>query len=318
MTSDALDELGALADVHWDAAIDRWQHQHDVVLLPEAGAVLCRAVHEWAGVPLADDDVGERVAMLHALIDTPAKAGPGHWRGRRARTELDRWAVKLIEDVRAGTLTSPEGRPLHAIAVHRDRRGELLDPSIAAVELINVLRPTVAIDRFIVFAALSLLEHPEWYERLRTNDDDIESFTQEVRRHYPFFPAAAARVRRPFDWGGLHFPSGRLTLLDLHGTNHHPATWANPDRFDPDRFRDRTIGPFDLVAQGGGDHSTGHRCAGEWLTISQMNVALRVLTRRVTYTVPPQDLRVSRRRMPTQPASNFLLREVERRPRNQP
>ena len=32
---------------------------------------------------------------------------------------------------------------------------------MAAVELLNVLRPTVAVDRFIVFAALALHRHPE-------------------------------------------------------------------------------------------------------------------------------------------------------------
>ena len=311
MTPEALDELTVVATEEWDDAVRRWlRADRPVVLLHESAEVLCRAAHRWTGVPLEDHDVAERTAVLHALIDTPAKLGPPHWRGRRARSRADRWAASMIEDVRAGRLDPPAGRALHAVATHRDLSGQLLDPAVAGVELINILRPTIAIDRFITFAALALVEHPQWYERLRNNDDDIERFTQEVRRYYPFFPAAAAKVRDRFDWGGLSFPSGRLTLLDLHGTNHHPSVWTDPDRFDPDRFRDRSIGPFDLVAQGGGEHDVGHRCAGEWLTIGQMSLALKVLTRQITYSVPPQDLRVSRRRVPTQPASGFLLGEI--------
>lgn len=314
MTPDALDELATITDAEWDTAIARWQAQHEPIQLrAEAAEVLSRAVHRWAGVPLADDDVAQRTHMLHALIDTPAKLGPAHWQGRRARSRADRWAAALIEDVRAGTLDAPAGRALHAIATHRTRDGQFLEPSVAAVELINILRPTIAIDRFIVFAALALIEHPQWYERLRTDDAAIEPFTQEVRRHYPFFPAAAAKVRTPFDWGGLHFPAGRLTLFDLYGTNHHPDVWADPDRFDPERFLDREIGPFDLVPQGGGVHQSGHRCAGEWLTIAQINLALRVLTRRIDYTVPAQDLRVSHRRFPTQPASGLMLTDITTR-----
>lgn len=314
MTPDALDELATIAEGEWEAAITRWEHTSEpIVLLREAAEVLCRAVHRWAGVPFAENEITERTEMLHALIDTPATFGPAHWRGRRARSRADQWAAGLIDDVRAGPHDPPvTTRALHVIATHRDRQGHLLDPRVAAVELINILRPTVAIDRFIVFAALALVEHPGWHERLRTSDDEIERFTQEVRRSYPFFPAVAARVRAPFQWGGLQFPAGRLTLLDLHGTNHHPSTWSDPDRFDPDRFRDRTIGTFDLVAQGGGDHDDGHRCAGEWLTITQMELALRVLTRWITYTVPAQDLRVSRRHIPTQPASGFVICDVGR------
>lgn len=313
MTPDALDELATIAEGEWEAAITRWEHTPEpIVLLREAAEVLCRAVHRWAGVPLAENENTERTEMLHALIDTPATFGPAHWRGRRARSRADRWAAGLIGDVRSGQHDPDSTRALHVIATHRDRQGHLLDPRVAGVELINILRPTVAIDRFIVFAALALVEHPGWHERLRTSDEDLARFTQEVRRAYPFFPAAAARVRAPFEWGGLQFPAGRLTLLDLHGTNHDPSIWGDPDRFDPDRFRDRSIGPFDLVAQGGGDHADGHRCAGEWLTISQMELALRILTRRITYTIPAQDLRVSLRHMPTQPASGFIICDVVR------
>lgn len=45
-------------------------------------------------------------------------------------------------------------------AMHTDLEGNLLDEQIAAVEVINVLRPTVAVSRFIVFCALALHQYP--------------------------------------------------------------------------------------------------------------------------------------------------------------
>lgn len=119
----------------------------------------------------------------------------------------------------------------------------------------------------------------------------------------------AGRARRPFDTAGLHVDTGDLVLLDLYATNRDAEVWPDPDCFDPSRFRDREIGAFELVPQGGGDHREHHRCAGEWVTIAVMkSVTRRLLAMR--YEVPSQDLRVSRRRVPARPADGFVMRHV--------
>jgi fatty-acid peroxygenase len=99
-------------------------------------------------------------------------------------------------------------------------------------------------------------------------------------------------------------------LLDVYGANHDARMWVDPRMFDPARFRDRVIGPFDFIPQGGGDSFTGHRCAGERLTIRQLEIALRVLTRDADSSVPRQNLDVSLRRIPTAPASGFVIEHV--------
>ncbi|MDW3215682.1 MAG: cytochrome P450 [Ilumatobacteraceae bacterium] len=314
MSTAAVADLAERTRIGWNEATTRWERSEaPVVLYDEAGQLLCRAVFDWAGVPIDDDEVPHRTDQLHHLIDSAARIGPSHWRGRRARTQIDRWAEGLIGAVRNGTLHSSPERALHTIATHRDSDGRLLDRHVAAVELINILRPTVAIDRFIVFAAVALHSHPAWRERLRTDDDTVEWFVQEVRRTFSFFPFTAARVRQPFDWRGVHFPRGRLVLYDLYGTNHHDELWPKPDTFEPERFRHWDEDPFSLVPQGGGDHAHGHRCPGEWITIETMKVAVEILTRTIDYTVPPQDLRISHRNLPTLPNSRFVLNSVRRR-----
>ena len=59
-----------------------------------------------------------------------------------------------------------------------------------------------------------------------------------------------------------------------------------------------------------GEHYGGHRCAGEWITISLLETAVSFLARSLRYTVPPQPLRVSLSRMPAEPRSRFVIRDV--------
>ncbi len=117
------------------------------------------------------------------------------------------------------------------------------------MELLNLLRPTVAVSRFVIYAALELRAHPEWHERLREDDQALESFAQEVRRLYAFFPFMAARVREDFEWQGYHFPKGTRVLLDLFGTNREPTRWPAPDIFDPQRFERWNGSAFNFITQ---------------------------------------------------------------------
>jgi fatty-acid peroxygenase len=319
MGPEALTDLRALFAAGWDRAAERWERDGgDVVLYDEVGRLLCETVCTWAGVPLSGAEVGERTEQLHAMVESPAAVGPAHWRGRRARARAEGWAADLVERTRRGTLAPPAGRALRAVAEHREPDGRLLDPHTAAVELLNVLRPTVAVDRFVAFVACALHEHRAWAQRLRQasgpDDTDVERFVHEVRRAYPFFPAQAARVRRAFDWHGVHFRRNALVILDLYGTDHHAATWPAPERFDPDRFADAPPSAFAFVPQGGGDHATGHRCPGEWATIDLMKVATHRLAATLDYAVPLQDLRLSQRKVPALPESGFVITDVTRTP----
>jgi fatty-acid peroxygenase len=100
-----------------------------------------------------------------------------------------------------------------------------------------VLRPTVAVSVYIVWTVLALVQHPRCRLRLEGGDErDLRCFLQEVRRHYPFFPAVAGRVKRDVEWHGALLRKGQRALLDLHGTNHDPRTWESPDEFLPERF----------------------------------------------------------------------------------
>lgn len=311
MTTERIRQLADLTHEQWRAYAEKWQRMDQIVLFYQVQEMLSRAVCAWAGVPLAEAEVAERTRLFAGMIDGGGGVGPRYWHGKRSRAQAEQWIGDLIEQVRAHTLQADPASALHIIASYRELDGSLLPTRIAAVELLNVLRPTVAVARYVIFAAVALQEYPRERQQLQDGDDTyLEWFVQEVRRFYPFFPFVVARVRQTFEWNGYRFPKGRKVLLDLYGTNHDGRVWDQPDEFRPERFRHWNGSPFNFIPQGGGDHYQGHRCAGEWITIELMKVALRFLTTAITYDVPEQDLRIKLWRIPTIPRSRFVIRTV--------
>jgi fatty-acid peroxygenase len=309
-----VDDLVQLVSEQWVAAASRWGEAGEVWLYPEVQRVLTIAACSWAGAPLADAEVDLRTREISALFDDAGGVGPRHWRSRLARRAADRWAQRVIEDVRTGATRPPQYAAAHVIATHRTPDGQLLPARIAGVELLNVVRPTVAVSVYITLVAHALARHPEWHRRLATGDGtEDEMFVQEVRRFYPFFPAVAAIVRDTFEWHGHQFRRGRRTLLDLHGTNHDPRTWSHPDRFDPERFRTWEPDPYTFVPQGGGDVETHHRCPGEPISVRLMISAVDLLTRRLDYVVVRPDEPIDDRRLPALPRDGFAVRLLARR-----
>lgn len=307
MTPAGIDRLGSLFEQAWRDALPRWERSSEIVLFTEATELLCRAVCQWSGVPLRDDEVSTRAHDLISMVDGFGTAGMRHLTARQARKRSEAWAMSLVQAVRTGTLTPGAGTALEAFAIHRDFNGEQLPVKTAAVDLLNVLRPVVAIAYFIAFTGHALRRHPEWRSRLaRADDEATEWFVHEVRRYYPLTPFLGARARHAFTWAGYEFEPGQLILLNVYGTHHDDRVWHDASTFDPDRFRERAPAEFDLIPQGGGDHHRDHRCAGEWVTIAIMRSAACLLAS-MEYTMPRQDLRISLRTIPTKPRSGVVV-----------
>ncbi|MGN6244413.1 MAG: cytochrome P450 [Motilibacteraceae bacterium] len=311
----AVTALAQTADEEWLRAAVRWVGAPRVVLFDEAVAALTDAVCRWAGVPLTPGEAPRRARDLAAVVDGFGSVGVEHVRARRARRRLEHWAGDVVRAVRSGQLRPAEGSVLAAVTTHRDAGGGLLDDRTAAVELLNVLRPTVAVAWFVVAGAVALHEHPAWRAPAAQGDPaTLEALAHEVRRTHPFVPALAARARARFTWQGRTVHAGQLVVLDVEGTDHDPDRFPNPESFDPGRWLDaagRFVGPdpFSYVPQGGGDVSAGHRCPGERATIALIAGALRVLAA-LSYDLSEQDLRVDRSRLPTRPASGVALTDV--------
>ena len=306
--------LAELTMERWEASIDKWEGAKEVVLFDEAKEILCQVACNWAGVPLMESEIKSRAEDFSSMVDAFGAIGPRHWKGKAARKRAEEWVSGAIENVRSGRMKAEEGSVLYAMASHRELDGSQMDTQMVAVELINILRPIVAISTFITFSALALHEHPECKEKLLSGGKSyLEMLAQEVRRYYPFTPFLAARVRKDFIWNECEFKKGMLVLLDMYGTNRDSRIWKNPDEFHPERFKEWKDSLFDFIPQGGGDPSKTHRCPGEGITLEIMKVSLDFLVNKIEFEVPNQDLSYSLTKIPTLPESRFIMSNIKRK-----
>ncbi|WP_327302242.1 cytochrome P450 [Streptomyces sp. NBC_01298] len=316
--------LGGHVSWRWREAMTR-RRSEPVVLFDEAAGVLAQAVCDWAGVPLSDAGVGRLARDCTAMVDGFATPGPRHLRARRARRRQEEAMAALITEMRRSPEAQTKQTALETVAWHREAGGNLLDVQTAAVELLNIIRPTVAVAWFAAFAAHALHRWPHHRDLLRSDPDGTyaTAFAHEVRRFYPFAPFVAGLAAQDLTWRGEDIAKDTLVLLDLYGQNHDATLFEHPYRFDPDRFDPQRLtspeGPgspllVHLVPQGGGDPARGHRCPGEDITVTALATIAGELAR-MEYEVPAQDLTIPLNRMPTRPRSGFELRPNPDAPR---
>jgi fatty-acid peroxygenase len=272
-----------------------------VAMTDFASEVLTDAVLRWSGVGTVATEPTLGPDAFTSMIDNAGRFGPPNWVARVRRMRSERRARELVERARG----RDDDLPLDRIA-RFEQNGQPLPTPVAAVELLNLLRPTVAVARFVAFAALALHRRPLWRERVIAAEDVRRAFALEVRRFFPFFPAIGGLATRPLEWREETLAEGAWMLLDLYGTDHDPSVWHDPARFDPERFLRPTPHP-PVVAQGAGDFESGHRCPGEPVTDDLVSLALELLVEGPAYRVPEQDLRISLRRMPAAPHDGFRV-----------
>lgn len=305
---DSAQGLGEAFDTQWHSQSNGLPLERRFVLHSEVRRVLTATACRWAGLPTDPSTIRRRSRELGLMIDQADAFGPLNWYARWRRHSTEKWARKAILAIRSAGHGSGTGTPLEAIAVHRDESGKELSPDTAAVELLNLLRPIVAVSNYIVFAALALVQHPQWKSVLRNGDDaDLQCFAQEVRRYYPFFPFVGGTATGHLKWAGHTFKPGDWVLLDLYGTNHDRRIWTDPESFNPERFRDWQPDPNTLVPQGAGDKETGHRCPGEDFTVELTKRATRSLAATADLRVPAQDMTFNLSTMPALPKSGFIM-----------
>jgi len=300
-------DLVALVARGWDDAAVRWQDSGASVVLHTASAeVIFAAACEWMGVPLKPEETAEKAGWMTAMVDGLAPTGPRHLRARRARARAETWIAGLVElsRERGGRFSTR----WDAVVEHIGADGRPLTPRVAAVEVLNILRPATAVSWFVAFGAHAFENWPEHREAM-SDSAFATSYAHELRRSYPFVPMLGALARTDQSLGGVSVAEGELVLLDVYGQLHDERWWDSPQTFAPERFRGRPIDPYTLIPQGGGDTRTGHRCPGEDLTVEILRALLPRLAA-LRYRVPRQDTRISLRRIPALPRSGMRIEDV--------
>ena len=93
--------------------------------------------------------------------------------------------------------------------------------------------------------AYLLALHPEWQERLRAECARVSSHEsleevglvwKETLRLFPVAPDLPRRSLKATELGGHRIPAGTMVLPMVGPLMQHPSWWAEPERFDPERF----------------------------------------------------------------------------------
>lgn len=313
MTDENLKRLTDYTTEQWKVNSIKWRN-NDIILFDEAQIIMCQVACRWAGVPLRKYEIKQRASDLGKMIDGFGAIGLRYWQGRCARNRSEEWIKNIICRIRSGKISPAKGTAAAIISQHLDQDKKLLSTQIAAVELINILRPMVAIATYITFGVLAMHEHPKYRKRFQTGDNAYKQmFVQEVRRFYPFTPYVAAQAKKSLIWKQYYIEKGTLVILDIYGTNHDARLWSEPYEFIPERFENWSGNPFTFMPQGGGYSNTGHRCAGELVTVEVMKASLDFIANHLTYKVKKQNLKYRLSRIPTLPKSRFIMSKVRRK-----
>lgn len=247
--------------------------------------------------------------MISSAVTNPAT----HIKGVDNRKKSEKWAQSLIENARINPVAGKEDVALYAFAKATDDHGELLPIDVAAVELLNVIRPTVALTVWIALMGHALFSRPDIYQRLHAEFDQLQdSFIQEMRRYYPFFPMLPAFAIQDVEVDGYLIPKDSWVVLDLYGTNHDDRMIETPEVFRISRYlgKEKHISydeEYEMIAQGGGEFKTMHRCAGEWITLHTLRVFSDQLVNKYQFSIPEQDWNIPMNQFPTYPKSKALL-----------
>jgi fatty-acid peroxygenase len=298
-------DLGAEVARRLEVAVSGWEGR-DIDVFDELVHAYGGAALAWVGCEPSASEEEWMARALSLIVDGFGGAGSAYLRAWAARWRTQLWLRGRIARARRRQARAPAGSPLEVLADRRD-----LSRSVAAVELGNLVRPTVAVAWLGSFATWRLAQDKEWRGLLATDQVGAAhvAFAHEVRRTSPFVPVLAGRARRSTTVDGVPIRAGDRLVLDVWGIDTAAERWAGYD-FNPDRFWQREPGAYEMVPQGGGEPG-GHRCPGEDPTIRIVAETARVLARGEWSLSAPADLDMTR--IPTRPAGGPRLHWIRSR-----
>lgn len=252
---------------------------------------ITEAMH-WTGAR------GTRLVQLPPRVPTPENV-----RFKRALVEIDRFLLGMIERRRASGELGQHGDLLDVLLQASDEEtGRGMSVQQLRDEMVTVFlagHETTAIS--LGWALYLLSQHRDAQELLHAEADALArdptaddlaalpATRRVIEEALRLFPPVWINPRQALaedEVDGLRIPAGAMVLNFAYATHRHPEFWADPERFDPDRFlpeqvRDRH--PLAFMPFGG-----GHRvCIGMNFALQEMIMFVAALMRRFRVEMAP-------------------------------
>jgi sterol 14-demethylase len=142
----------------------------------------------------------------------------------------------------------------------------------------------------------------------------LERCIKEAERLHPPLVMLMRKVLENFEFRGHVVPAGDLAMVSPAISHAIPQIFADPSRYDPDRFappreEDRRT-PYGLIGFGGGKH----RCLGLAFAYQQVKVIWSILLRRYTFELIDREQRPNYATFVVGPHQPCLVRYRRRSP----
>jgi cytochrome P450 len=230
--------------------------------------------------------------LLPSLLLIPT---PRNLRFRRARAELDRVVLGIIEqrrrhgggdDLLAMLMEARDAETGEGMS-DRQLRDEIMTFVLAGHE-------TTAVT--LAWACLLLAQHADVADALRREVSSVlngrvpaltdlpglaltRRVIDETLRLYPPVAGISRETYAPDEIAGYSVPAKSGVMMSAYVTHRHPAFWREPERFDPDRFtpeNSATRPRFAYFPFGGGPRL----CIGNEFALMEGQILLAMIAQR--------------------------------------
>jgi retinoid hydroxylase len=218
-----------------------------------------------------------------------------HGQGQAARRQIIEYILKVIQErQQRGDLDDARdvlGLFLHTVDEDGRKSTEMQVANQALGFLFAAHETTATLMSWLLF---ELGNRPKWREKLRdeyhgvvgTGEIEMSHLRQlsqmtnvlkEGERLYPPLGVIIRGVLEEIEIDGYLIPAGWNVMVSTIFTHRLPEIYAEPDKFDPDRFapprEEDTKQPYSLIGFGGGAHS----CIGVEFAKMEMKLILGIL-----------------------------------------
>ena len=244
------------------------QNQFDLVqdvAYPLPVTIICRLL----GVPREDEPRfrGWSSALVRTLDPIESLSEAEVQQAEQSRTQMREYLKQLSATRRA----HPQDDLFSGLVAGDDPDGRLSEPDLLATMQLLLIAGHETTVNLITNSMLTLLRHPEVFDRLRGNPDLAIPTVEEVLRYEPPVQFRTRTTLTDVPISGVTIPQGASVVLLLAAGSRDPARFFDPDRFWPERDDNEHLG------FGGGDHY----CVGAPLARREAVTALKALARRL-------------------------------------
>ena len=231
---------------------------------------------EMLGVPTSDCDQLKAWSADFATMLGNFEHNPDHApRVRRSLEEMTAYFRAVLHQQRGGLR---EGL-IHALVTAEHEGDRLSEEEVIANVIITMVGGQETTTSMIGNGLLTLLRHPDQWQKLRADPSLIPDAIEEMLRYESPIQYTARMTAHDLELGGQRMRRRQAVIAVLGAANRDPERFPNPDRFDIGRPDNRHVA-FGWA---------GHFCFGAPLARMEGRVAFETLLRRMPQlTLEPQ------------------------------